>query len=132
MNTRTSPMDATTLRARAAQARAFLDAARLQLGDSPAGNSVAGTNAVHAGIAAADVICGKAIGYRARGESHQESIDLLARAVQDATPSKNLARLLGQKSLAGYSPTMLSDARTADLIKYAERLVATMESILAR
>lgn len=123
-------MDAATVRARAAQARAFLDAARLQLGDSPAGNSVAGTAAVHAGVAAADAICGKTLGYRARGESHEEAVDLLARAIPDANPSKNLARLLSQKTLAGYSPVMLSDARTADLVKYAERLLSAMEAIL--
>ena len=124
------PMDAVAIRARAEQARAFLAAARLQLGDSPAANSVAGTDAVHAGIAAADAICGKTLGYCSRGESHQHAVDLLERAVTDANPSKNLARLLSLKSLAGYSPTMLSDARTGELIKYAERLVAAMESVL--
>lgn len=123
-------MDAAAIRARAAQARAFLEAARLHLGDSAAGNSVAGTDAVHAGIAAADAICGKTLGYRTGGESHQDAVDLLARAIPDASPSKNLARLLSQKSLVGYSPVMLSDTRTADLVKYAERLVAAMDAIL--
>ena len=130
MSARTSPMDAQAVHARALQARAFLEAARLQLGDSPAGNSVAGTDAVHAGIAAADAICGKTLGYCARGESHQEAVDLLARAIPDSSPSKHLARLLSQKSLAGYSPAMLSNAKTADLVKYAERLLAVMEDVL--
>jgi hypothetical protein len=130
VNARTTKMDSTAVRARAAQAKAFLDAARLQFGDSAAGNSVAGTAAVHAGIAAADAICGKTLGYRARGESHEEAVDLPMRAIPDAKPSKNLARLLGQKSLAGYSPVMLSDVRTAELIKFAQRLVDSMEAIL--
>lgn len=131
MSARTSPMDAAAVTARAAQARAFLAAANLLRGESAASNSVAGTNAVHAGIAAADAICGRALGYCARGESHDAAVDLLSRAITDANPGKNLARLLAQKSLAGYSPTMLSDARTADLVKHAERLVAAMDAVLA-
>jgi hypothetical protein len=66
MTARTSPLDPAAVRARAAQAKVFLETARLTLGDSPAANSVAGTNAVHAGIAAADSICGKVLGYCAR------------------------------------------------------------------
>jgi hypothetical protein len=123
-------MDLAAVSARAAHARAFLDAARLHLGDSAAGNSVAGTDAVHAGIAAADAICGKTLGYRSSGENHQDAVDLLARAIPDRNPSKNLARLLNLKSLAGYSSVMLSDSKTADLVTYAERLVAAMEKVL--
>ncbi len=131
MSARTTAMDAAAIRARAAQARAFLDAARLQFGDSPAGNSVAGTDAVHAGIAAADALCGTALGYCSRGENHEQAVDLLRRAVSGAAPSTNLHRLLSLKSLAGYSPTMLSDTKTAEMIKYAERLVAAMDAALA-
>ncbi len=132
MSARTSPMDATAVRARAAQAKIFLVTARLTVGDSPAANSVAGTNAVHAGIAAADAICGKTLGYCARGENHDDAVDLLARAITDGGPSKNLARLLSKKSLAGYSPTMLTDSKTAELVTYAERLVEAMDAVLDR
>ncbi|MEQ1737473.1 MAG: hypothetical protein ABL886_13845, partial [Rhodoglobus sp.] len=59
-------MSASDVAARAAQARSFLQAARLteefsDLGATAAAN-VAASNAVLAGIAAADAICGKALG----------------------------------------------------------------------
>jgi hypothetical protein len=59
-------------------------------------------------------------------------VELLARAIPDSNPSKNLARLLSKKSLAGYSPTMLTNSKTTELVTYAERLVAAMDAILDR
>lgn len=123
-------MTAADVRARAAQARAFLQSAQLHRGNSGPDNSVAATAAVNAGIAAADAICGSALGFCARGDDHDEAVALLKRATADAAPSRNLGRLLGTKSLASYSPIMLTDARTADLIKYAERVVDAMEARL--
>lgn len=130
MTRRTTPMDAGAVRARAAQANAFLASAKLHEGNAPADNSVAATAAVNAGIAASDAICGHSLGYCSKGEDHDQAIELLAVAVRDAGPSRNLARLLGAKSLASYSASMLSDSKTADLIKYAERLVSAMNDRL--
>jgi hypothetical protein len=127
---RTTRLDAAGVANRASQARAFLESARLHLRSSRADNSVAGTAAVHAGIAAADAICGKMIGRCARGENHDEAVSLLAEALADPGPSKSLARLLAGKSLAGYSAEMLADSRTAELVRYAERLVEAMERML--
>lgn len=123
-------MSASDVRTRADQARAFLASALLHIGDSPADNSVAATAAVNAGIAASDAICGRALGYCSKGEDHDQAVALLATAVRDLGPSRNLGRLLGAKSLASYSPVLLSDSKTGDLIKYAERLVDAMNEIV--
>jgi hypothetical protein len=102
----------------------------LHLRTSRADNSVAGTAAVHAGIAAADAICGKVLGKCARGENHDQAVSLLAEALPEAAPSKNLARLLASKSLAGYSADMLADSRTAEMVRYAERIIEVMDRVL--
>lgn len=59
------------------------------------------TLCVHAGIAAGDAICASRLGVVARGENHQEAIQLLASA--DKQAAKHLAALLSMKTLAGYS-----------------------------
>ena len=130
MTRRTTKLDAAGVSNRAAQARAFLESAHLHLGSSRADNSVAGTAAVHAGIAAADAICGKMLGHCSRGDSHREAVALLAAALADSRPSTTLDRLLSSKSLASYSADLLSDVRTTELVRQADRLVAAMERVL--
>jgi hypothetical protein len=87
-----------------AEAEAFAEAARIveqfmedgtDLGDAYV------TLCVHAGIAAADAICMKALGRHHRGESHAGAIKPLARV--DGPMSKHLSILLGMKTHAGYS-----------------------------
>lgn len=71
------------------------------------------TLCVHAGIAAADVICCKRLGEHARGEDHAAAVKLLRRA--DATSAKQLGVLLGMKTKAGYSalPVNAADHKKA-------------------
>jgi hypothetical protein len=71
------------------------------------------TLCVHAGIAAADVICCARLGYHARGESHDEARALLAKVDTDSAHA--LAALLGMKTKAGYSaiPAGAADRRRA-------------------
>lgn len=52
------------------------DAEELDGGDGVADAAVA--LYVHAGIVAADAICARALGVHARGQDHQEAIELLA------------------------------------------------------
>jgi hypothetical protein len=59
------------------------------------------TLCVHAGIAAADVMCCSALGKRSRGESHADAVKLLASV--DVQASDHLATLLAMKTRAGYS-----------------------------
>lgn len=72
------------------------------------------TLAVHAGIAASDVICMARLGEYSASGSHDEAVALLKKVAPDA--SKHLARLLSLKTKAGYThrPATLSDVRTAN------------------
>lgn len=79
------------------------------------------TLAVHAGIAAADVVCCTRLGYHHQGDSHRGAIDLLSTV--DVTLARGLKTLLDLKTLAGYS----HDAITAASLKKAER---SMRSLL--
>lgn len=58
---------------------------------------------IHAGIAAADVICCEALGEHAHGESHTDAVALLRRVRPDGGDLGNaLGTLLGAKTRAGY------------------------------
>ncbi len=112
---------------RLAKAKQFLAAAELiedSLSDDVTDAYV--TMCVHAGIAAADVICCARLGSYSHGESHFEAASLLKKA--NATAAKRLEVLLGMKSKAGYThlPSSTADAKRAgraakDLVYAAER-----------
>lgn len=121
--------------ARAAQAQSFLDAARLaiefasELGEGPSAN-VAASNAVLAGIAAADAICGKALQLRSNSSNHAEAIALLRRAHGGDAAAIHLKALVAIKSAAAYEPRMVTAAKAGDAIQHADRLVAAMDAML--
>ena len=71
------------------------------------------TLCVHAGIAAADVICCARLGRHAQGDDHQEAVALLSEV--DRTQAKYLAVLLDLKTRSGYSatPTSKTDQKRA-------------------
>ncbi len=95
-----------------AKAEQFADAAEVVRQVADEATDVADayvTLCVHAGIAAADVVCAASLGVHAVGEHHQEAVALLARA--DKGASRHLAALLGMKTLAGYSHTPVSRDR---------------------
>lgn len=79
------------------------------------------TLAIHAAIAAADVICCARLGEHARGDDHDEAVALLARV--DTARAKDLASLLRMKTRAGCShePTSRTDRQRAG--RAAARLV---------
>ena len=61
---------------------------------------------VHAGIAAADAICCRALGrYSLGSDNHEEAVSLLRKVRQPdgAQLAKHLTRLLGMKTKAGYA-----------------------------
>jgi hypothetical protein len=89
------------------------------------------TLCIHAGIAAADVICCARLGRHARGDDHSDAVGLLDKA--DAASSKQLRTLLSMKTKAAYTHTPMSatDAkragRAADaLVETARRLNASL------
>ena len=122
------PCSAQVRAGRLAKAKQFLAAAELiepSEADDIADAYV--TMCVHAGIAAADVICCARLGQYHQGDNHAEAIGLLKKAgAGDA--AKRLETLLGLKSKAGYThlPSSTTDVKRAgraatDLVEAAER-----------
>lgn len=82
------------------------------------------TLCVHAGIAAADVLCCIGLGQHAAGENHNEALTLLARVRPKGDEfAKALGLLLSMKTRAGYSaaPVTADDRTRAQ--RNARRLV---------
>lgn len=128
---RTRPMTRTDVARRALHARQFLetatDAAALHHGNT----NVVTSNAVLAGIAAADAICGHALQECARGEAHDEAVKLL----ESASPhggdyARDLRRLLAIKTSSHYSALIVSERTTADALRWAARLIDGMTAVL--
>lgn len=122
--------DASFRTGRLKKAREFADAAALFF-DSTSGNAELAdayvTLAVHAGIAASDVICAARLGEYSASESHAAALTMLRKADPDA--AKHLGRLLAMKTKAGYAHRSVSahDAKAADrahkaLLEAAERI----------
>lgn len=136
MNARVVRMSKSDVETRAEHARSFLAAADLVLDlGQDAGvvsvNNLIGSLAVLAGIAAADAICGSALGERAAGENHQEAVALLRRvsAVGDNSAAQP-KRLLDVKTTTQYSPVLLGDGKATQLLSIARRLVGAMDAQL--
>ena len=114
---RTNDCDRNIRAGRLAKAREFERAAIdvLALADEASDVGAAYvTLAVHAGIAAADVVCCARLGRYHRGERHDDAVALLATA--DPAAAKALRVLLGLKTAAGYShvPNSQSDRLRAE------------------
>ena len=78
---RIKTIDAKGVAERAARARVFLTVAREHAdGATSAARAVASSNAVEAGIAAADAICGRLLGEHSNSDRHEDAINLLDRA----------------------------------------------------
>lgn len=80
------------------------------------------TLCVHAGIAAADVICCAKLGVYHVGDNHNEAVALLASV--DKSASKHLNGLLDMKTRSGYSPVLTSAADQKRAGRAAAALVA--------
>jgi hypothetical protein len=117
-----------------AKADEYLDAAEHEL---RAGRAIAATSlAIHAGISAADAVCGFRLGRRAAGQDHDEALALLRTAGLDGeTAAKELARLLPMKTRAEYEPDEIpkSDAtkaadRARRIVTVARRVAVSLDS----
>lgn len=128
------PCDTKVADGRLRKANQFLEAAEIvgDLADDEAHiRDAVVTLLVHAGIAAADVICCRTLGRFAGGsDKHQEAIGLLAtvRQPDGRELSKRLRQLLGIKSKAGYThrPVTAEERRRAQ--RAAEHLVLAARS----
>ena len=128
MRSRPSPCDAGEAAGRMAKANQFFDAAATiqDLADDQAdvGDAYV-TLCVHAGIAAADVLCCLSLGEHAVGDNHQDAIALLHRVSPAGSElAKALNSLLGMKTRAGYSASPV----TADTRKRAGRAAEKLVS----
>lgn len=122
---------------RAAIAMAYLEAAECILkersGLKEANLSVAAGNAVLAGIAASDAICGQRLRKVHRGDDHRGAIDLLRNAVPDGRQlSTKLGRLLDLKDEAHYGILFVSGRKASDAIRTARMLVERAQTEVQR
>lgn len=115
-------------RGRLAKAEQFLRVAEdaEELDDGAGVADAAVTLYVHGGIAAADAICARALGMHARGQDHQEAIDLLASVDREA--AAELRALLGMKTRAGYGHDPITPDRLARAQRAAQSLVLRARS----
>ena len=84
------------------------------------------TLCVHAGIAAADVICCARLGMFHSGESHNEAVALLGSV--DKSAARQLKALLDMKTRSGYGPVLTSAADQKRAGRAAAALVAAASS----
>lgn len=125
---------AAVTRGRLVRARTFLEAADLVAGlvegDDDAEAELAAslvTLWVHAGIAAADVICCLRLGRHHSGEDHQAAVKLLRAA--DKGQETSLERLLHLKTPASYGHRLVSAKDCLRARRAAEALVRRAEEI---
>lgn len=120
---RTKPVSAAQVRAYAAKAAEFAEAAA---SDLDAGRNIAATSlAIHAGINSADAVCGARLGQRAAGENHDQVLALLRQAGADgAEVERDLRRLLPLKTKAEYDPDDIAPSAAAKAVERAHRCAA--------
>lgn len=121
-------------RQRLRSARAYLEAAELIRGDDREGYAgVAAGNAVLAGIAAADAICGKGLKKCFRGEDHGQGAEILETASHDGPKCKKaLLRLLDLKDAAHYGFGGFSKTNAQKAVKLARELVSSADTLFQR
>ncbi len=101
----------TDAHARLEDARVFLEAAETinTLNAEEPNADVIATLAVHAGIAASDAFCMLELGRHSKSEKHADAVKTLKEAGGD---NAILARLLGEKTKAGYNVSSLTRAKS--------------------
>jgi len=127
MTARTRPCDEAIRAGRLRKAEQFMEAAEtvrdLADDEGDVGDAFV-TLCVHAGIAAADVVCCTALGRHAQGDDHNEAVALLSRVRPDGNELANsLRRLLGMKTRAGYGYAGVSADERRRAHRHTERLV---------
>jgi hypothetical protein len=128
---RISPCTPELRRGRLRKANQFIDAASVIAEHTDAVDIADAfvTMCVHAGIAAADVICCVRLGQHAHGEDHAEAVALLGKA--DSGSAKHLRVLLGMKTTAGYSHARTTSADAERAVRAAEALVEAARRVSA-
>ena len=130
---RTKALDRAGVAERAGRARFFLDVAgSYTVEQRSAARAVGSSNAIEAGIAAADAICGRLLGERSNSERHADAVDLLRRALpKQSAPASALRRLLDVKTRVQYGENEVGLVAASENLQRAEALVEAMEQVLA-
>lgn len=123
-------MSASAVGIRLRAASKFLESALMYIEETDAASwQVAGSNAVSAGIAASDAICGHILGYCAQGDSHSDALDVLADAtLPEKEARKHLTALLSDKSDYQYGTASVKHRAARALVQHAQRLVDDAQS----
>ncbi len=123
MASRTKPCDQALIDGRLKKAAQFLEAAETirDIADDEAdvGDAYV-TLCVHAGIAAADVLCCRTLGHHVQGENHAEAIGELTKVGKQH--GNDLRILLGMKTRAGYGSTTVRADQRKRAVRAAQRL----------
>jgi uncharacterized protein (UPF0332 family) len=119
---KTVALNATDVRAYAAKAEEYLEAAIENLEEGR--HNAATSAAIHAGINAADAILGALQGMRSSDPDHGRAVDLLDASGKDGKDAaKHLARLIPLKTKAEYDPGAVPRSKAESAVKSATRLV---------
>ena len=126
MTARTRKCDQSIIDGRLRKAIQFADAAETirEFADDEAdiGDAYV-TLSVHAGIAAADVLCCVSLGEHAQGDDHDAAAGLLERVPGGKELARSLRVLLGMKTRAGYDARPVSATDRTRAAPATERLV---------
>jgi hypothetical protein len=127
---RTRPVSSAQVRGYAGKAEEFAEAAASEI---EAGRFIAATSlAIHAGINAADAVCGARLGQRSAGEDHDQVLMLLRQAGADgAKIEKELRRLLPLKTKAEYEPDDIAPGVATKAVERARRCATVAHSAAA-
>ncbi len=127
---RTRNVSAAQARSYLAKAEEYLAAAENEL---EAERGIAATSlAIHAGINAADAVCGVRLGKRAAGQDHDQVLALLKEAGRDgAELDKDLRRLLPMKTKAEYDPDNIPLSAASKAVGRAQRCVAVTRRVVS-
>jgi HEPN domain-containing protein len=90
-------------------------------------------SAIHAAILANDALLIRFFGVKSASDKHDDAIRLLTtlfKSDQARKNSRNLARLINEKSAVEYTGKLLGRGRALDLCKKARRFIAWVDSLL--
>lgn len=132
MATRVRSCDEAVAAGRLRKAEQFLEGAsnlRDVAGDEAEFGDALVTLCVHAGIAASDVLCCRALGHFVQGDNHMQAVAELAKVTPGGKKlSKDLQALLQMKSAAAYGAPPISADQRRRAWRRAESLVEAARS----
>ena len=111
-------------RSRRQDAEELLSAAQATVGATPESRKASTAISVLAAIAAADAVCGAALGRYSRGQDHRAATDLLQTVSPDGPAlASALRRVLSHKDDAHYSPEIIGATTAQQVLRATATLV---------